>query len=53
MVAVDADHLKQAAVTAQLDAVSLMESHDCAGFRLIAALPVENREFVRHERFAA
>tara|TARA_Y100000589_G_scaffold137410_1_gene131409 strand:+ start:970 stop:1131 length:162 start_codon:yes stop_codon:yes gene_type:complete len=53
MFAVNADHLKQADITAQSDAVSLMEPHDGSGFRLVAALPLKNREIVRHERFAA
>ena len=51
MVAINADDLKQAGITPQCDAVALMEPHDGSGFRLIAALPLKNREIVRHERF--
>jgi len=53
VVAINADDLKQTGIRAQLDAVTLMEPHDGSGFRLVAALPLKYREFVRHERFAA
>ena len=53
VIAIDADDLKQTGITAQCDAVPLMEPHGGSGFRLIAALPLKNREIVRHERFAA
>jgi len=53
VVAINADDLKQTGITPQCDAVPLMEPHDGSGFRLIAALPLKNREIVRHERFAA
>ena len=53
VVAINADDLKQAGISTQCDAVPLMELHDGSRFRLVAALPVKNREIVRHERFDA
>ena len=53
VITVNTDHLKQARVTAKPDAVALVEPHDRLGFRLAAALPLQNGEFVRHERFEA
>ena len=53
MVIVDSDHLKKAGIGAQLNAISLMEAHDGPGFRVVTALPLKNREIVRHERYGA
>ena len=53
VVAINTDDLEQACISKQCDAVSLMELHDGSRFRLVAALPVKNREIVRHERFDA
>ena len=53
VVAIDANDLKQPDVAAKPDAIALVQAHDGSCFELIAALPVQDGGFVRHERSAA
>ena len=53
MVAIDANDLKQPDVAAKPDAVALVQAHDGSYFELLAALPVQDGGFVRHERSSA